>query len=148
VAVFGCVIGVWKRVALGKVTHLDKVALNGTAVAYASSQVQGIDTSQTDVLVADIRRRHELFDVPAGRIAIAPSHVSVDALAVTPGGTVAWIQHGGTTESPGYSVHAASVAKPSDHQLASGPAINPRSLRLDSGTVSWLDGGQRRTARF
>jgi len=148
VAVFGCVIGIWKRVALGTVRRLEKVALNGTAVAYASSQVQGIDTSRTDVLVADIRRRHKLFDVPAGRIAIAPSFVSVDALVVTPDGTVAWIQHGGTAESPGNSVHAASVAKPSDHQLASGPAINPRSLRLVSGTVSWLEDGQRRSARI
>ena len=75
----------------------------------------------------------------------APHFVSVDRIAVTPGGTVAWIQHGGTLASSGYSVHTASIAKPADYQLASG-AVNPRSLTLTPTTVSWLEGGQRRSA--
>ena len=98
--------------------------------------------------VADIRRGHRLFTVPAGHVAIAPHFVSVDAVAVTPGGAVAWIQHGGTTESLGYSVHAASRAQPDDHQLASGSAIDPHSLKLSGVTVSWVEEGQRHSARI
>jgi hypothetical protein len=148
VAVFGCVRRAGKVVALGSAGSLQTAVLNRTTAAYASSQIEGVDTSATSVSVADLRRGRRLFEVPAGRIAIAPSFVTVDALAVSPDGTVAWIQHGGTDESPGYSVHAASPARPSDHQLAAGSAISPGSLRLSSGGVSWVQAGQRRFARI
>jgi hypothetical protein len=148
VAVYGCVAGSGNPVALGSTGSLQQAALNGTTAAYAWSQVEGIDTSSTSVSVADLRQGRRLFEVPAGRIAIAPSFVRVDALVVSPDGTVAWIQHGGTVESPGYSVQAASPARPSDHQLAAGSAIRPGSLRISEGRVSWVEAGQRRFARI
>jgi len=145
VGLFGCLVANGRRVALGTAPRVDRIVLNQTAVAYATIAARGIDTIATSIHVADIRHGQELFNVPAGRIAIAPHSVSVDAIAVAPDGTAAWIQHGGTLQSPGYSVHAASVATPSDHQLGSGTQINVHSLQLSATKVSWVEAGQRRS---
>ncbi len=146
VALLGCIVGQYRRTELDTLVNLGKTALNGTTVAYSTSRGQGVDTIATEITVADIRLGHRLFTVPAGHVAVVPHFVSVDAVAVTQAGAVAWVQHGGTTESPGYSVHAASTAKPGDHELASGTAIDPHSLRLSGVTASWVEGGRRRSA--
>lgn len=148
VAIYGCLVASRRRVRLQTAANVGKVALKRTTVAYSTSQVEGVDTVATNITVAEISPGRRLYTVPAGNIAIAPRFVTVDALAVAPAGAVAWIQHGGSTESPGYSVYAAAQSKPQDHRLASGTGINPRSLRLEGDTVSWVDGGQRRSARI
>src|SRR5437899_3403783 len=81
-AIFGCLLANGRRVALGTAPQVDRIALNQTAVAYATTAARGIDTTATRIRVADIRRGGERFNVPAGRIAIAPHSVSIDAIAV------------------------------------------------------------------
>jgi hypothetical protein len=144
--VWSCHVGVRQFHILDNVSVLQKAAVSGTTVAYASTQEQGVDTSSTSVTVADAVTGALRFSAPAGRLAVAPSSVSVDALAVSSDGTVAWIQHGGTAQGSGYSVYAASPAHPGGRQLARGAAIKPGSLTLRGSTVSWLAGGRRQSA--
>jgi hypothetical protein len=146
--VYGCLIGVDRPVALGDpVQSLGKLRVASRAVAYASSRVGGIDTSSTSIDVYNIRGGRHLLALAVGHITIAPAAPpTVDALVLTSTGAVAWINHGGTLASPGYEVHAANPVKHTDRLLDSGPQVHPNSLMLNAGAVSWLDGGQRRSA--
>jgi hypothetical protein len=144
----GCTFSSGRRVALGSDTAGDRVVrLSGSTAAIASTMGMGVDTSSSYIEVRDISTGRPLLDLQVGNAAIAPSAVTVDALVVTPPGAVAWINHGGTSQRPGYEVHAAGPGT-APHLLDAGTEVVPGSLTLNGSTVSWTRGGTTRSARL
>jgi hypothetical protein len=108
----------------------------------------GVDTFSSSVAIVDLASGATLASAPATtRERRAESFIEVTALAIDPGGTLAWIGSRSAVgvRRPTYEVHALSPAG-RDSLLASSPRIAPRSLRLRGTTLSWREDGHPRSA--
>jgi hypothetical protein len=152
--VLGCVRGGRRAYALGSVLEgseeggggVAKEVLAGSVVAYEKSSfgearppyVSGY--SRDVVFVRDLRTGRILHKVPTGA-AVSPGEVgsgSAVVIVVKSNGAVAWIN---PIEAPvSYEVHA--VDRSGTRVLASGTGIDPHSLRLKGGTLSWVQNGK------
>jgi hypothetical protein len=123
------------------------LVLAGGLVGYEETQF-GVDSGTTRVVVADVGRRRVLRSIEGGKYVDAGLIVAegVERFVLTPGGAVAWV----TTRSKRRRLTdvTVSAAPPVGNAvvLDEGLAIDPSSLRRSGSTVSWIDGGVRRTA--
>jgi hypothetical protein len=128
-----------------EVDRVEHVRIAGDVVAYA--EYGGFKCSGGSVNVFDLRAGRLLRSRPTTN-AIGPlasgctSTARALRLVVRPSGAVAW------TEAPGDAgnVTVRALDHAGDRLLDSGPAIDPQSLRLGAGTVTWTDAGQPRSA--
>jgi hypothetical protein len=123
------------------------VAVAGTLAAYALRRC-GIDTSSAQVIVqrlSDGKRlsSHDAITGPVG----PESFQSVGSIVVTGGGQVAWIgsmssivMHRQTTQV------LATDGSGHVRRLDSGSGVAAKSLHLHGGKLSWIHGGNRRSA--
>jgi hypothetical protein len=126
---------------------IGKIALAGPVVAYVIDRLTGVDTSSSELVVADVATRRVLRSAPVGYSVDAGilAYEALTALVVTSDGAVAWVEEqGGARSASVVSVYAAP-AKGAAVLLDEGPAIDPTSLVLSGGTLSWSDAGAPRT---
>lgn len=160
-----CVIGTRVRITLtgppgsrrGRRGHrsreparVDRLAIAGDVIAYTSNQLTGVDTSASTLTVADVAHRSILREIPAGYGVDAGLVFSegVTTLAVTSGGTVAWIVRRSRSlpsRAAGSEVLAAGRTGPVV-TLDEGPGVEPQSLYLSDGTANWVDDGRTLSA--
>jgi hypothetical protein len=128
---------------------IGQVVTAGGIVAYVVHELTGVDTSRSELIVADVARRRILRDTPVGYSVDAGfvAAESLTALDATPEGAVAWIvqRHGIRTHPVATTVYAAART---GHivVLDEGASIEPDSLDLSGETVNWLDAGATRSA--
>jgi hypothetical protein len=124
------------------------IVLAGTIVAYTDS-THGVDTGSTDIVVVNAASRRTLLTIPGvgGFVdACVISFHDVTDLVVTYRGSVAWIVRKGThCKTATFEVHSARISG-APALLEEGPAIVPGTLRVSGQTVSWENGGQRKSA--
>jgi hypothetical protein len=151
--VYACLFRRGIPVLLGKPSPLGfrgvgPVALAGTTVAYADT-TGGIDFFNTVVLELDLRTGRTRFSLPATTsTGTVESFYFVQALVLTPRGSAAWVgSKSSIVNQTGtiYEVHRA-LASGATSLLDQGPRVDPASLRLSRGTVSWIDGGSPMSA--
>lgn len=150
---YACLLSSGGTMALAKPRRygsdsIDHVALAGAIVAYTDSTHE-VDTGSTDIVVVDVAARHTLLTVPeAGGFTDACfiGFREVADLVVTSRGSVAWIvRRGAHCATVTFEVHSARTSGAAA-LLEEGPAIAPGSLRVSGQTVSWENGGQRKSA--
>jgi len=129
---------------------LGTAVLAGPIVAYVVDQLTGVDTATSDLVVDDVATRKTLREAPAGHSVDAGFvfEESLTSLVATAQGSVAWIEqrgHGGHEEAA--SVYAAPPTGGAI-LLDADPAIDPESLALSHGTLSWSEGGVRKTTEM
>ena len=129
--------------------NLQMLVSAGDVVAYVVGHRAGVDTAESQLIVADVARRQIVRETEAGHSVDAGFlfSQSVTALVTTSQAAVAWIvqRSGAAARSPKLAVYAAprrgrAVA------LDEGDAIDPRSLQISAGAVHWIDGGVARSA--
>jgi hypothetical protein len=129
-----------------------RIVTAGDVVAYVVNRLTGVDTSSTELVVADVAHRQVLREAPVGYGVDAGLvfDESVADLVATPQGTVAWIaqRSGGAARSRHYAAFVVYVAPPRGPavKLDEGDTIEPESLYLSEDTVHWVDGGVTRGA--
>jgi hypothetical protein len=152
--VYGCAVGHRRSYYLGGLPEysssggggIEKETLAGPVAAYESASVgpaQGSTSSQTLVIVRDLRNGRRLHLAPAGT---SPEIGPVVVLVVKDDGAVAWIaQDNSRSEgsNTGYEVNAVDRAR--SRLLAAGSDIDPHSLALKGSTLSWTQGGKPRS---
>jgi hypothetical protein len=119
--------------------------LAGDFVGYIETQ-HGVDSGTTTLIVVDVASRRTLHRVAAGHYVDAGFVFSegVTDLVVSNRGSVAWITERRTLEEQRtvQVVGPTGIATVADASTTIGSA----SLRLSGHTLSWSDGGVRRTA--
>jgi hypothetical protein len=86
--------------------------------------------------------RIAVHDLRGGKERLVDGHVAADSLLLTARGTIVWAQQqesGG--ETPLYSNDLVAGGR-----LLDGGAVDPKSLHLAGRRLSWLSGGERRSA--
>jgi hypothetical protein len=151
-AAFGCAADGSKSYRLGVRTNCIGADLVGPFVvageisAYASERC-GVDTGFTQVLVRNLRTGKRVSASPAATPPGPESFASVSALVARSDGAAAWVASATSIGNHGANVELRRVEGGGPSALLdSGSAIAPRSLRLRGTTLSWLHGGQRRSA--
>lgn len=125
-----------------------KIVLAGPIAAYVVGRRTGVDTSSSELVVADVSTRRILRSTPVGYSVDAGILASgrLTSLVVTSHGSVSWIEeHRRHGMSSSVSVFAAPPIG-SVITLDEGPSIAPESLTLAHGTLSWSDGATQLTA--
>jgi len=107
--------------------------LSGRLVAF-HEQFYGRTGAGESGRVVDLWRGREVGDYSAG---------AVTDLVLKSNGSVAWIAH---RQGGGYEVHRHD--RRGQAVLEAGNGIEPASLRLSGGTLTWRSGGTRRTGRL
>jgi hypothetical protein len=160
-AVVGCVFAKGRQIGLdspieGFYAHMPPaLALNGTVLGWAAT-----DCSQecaTEVHASDLARSpDEALNYSTATLR-EDEQVRIGSLTVTRAGGLAWITCPRRTRSeveprclkPGAKVgvyrKAAGFDTPTE-RVAFGRDIDPSSLRRRKSTISWIQGGERRTA--
>ncbi len=149
--VYACLFGRGAAAALitgkSQFTRVGRVALHGATVAF-ESDFMGVDFSGSTVSTLELATGHR-STFPSWTFAepgLPESFYSVTGLALDAAGSAAWItRRTGVSGPVGYEVLGAprkGHAVLMDH----GAGIDPRSLALGGGRLSWLDGGVRRSA--
>ncbi len=127
-----------------------RIALARAIVAFVADGLTGVDTSASELVVADVARRAIVRRAPAGHTVDAGLIASeaTTALAAAPSGAVAWIvRRSGPalSKDPAVTVYVAARSGPA-HVLDEGAGIDPGTLSITGSTVNWKDGGVARTA--
>lgn len=150
---YACLLHSGRTVALAKPRRyrrdsIGHVVLAGTIVAYTDS-THGVDTGSTRIVVVNLAVRRTLLSIPGvGDFAdgCVINFREVTDLVVTDHGSVAWIvRKGANCRTATFEVHSDSASS-AQSLLEEGPAILPGSLLASGQTVSWENGGQRRSA--
>ncbi len=121
--------------------------LAGDILGYSETQF-GVDSGTTRVVIADVARRRIIRSIEGGNYVDAGLILSegVDSFVLSSTGAVAWIrsrsEHRQLTDVVVYAAPRVGDAS----VLDKGTSIDPASLRLSGTTISWVDGGARRTA--
>lgn len=151
--IYGCANGKRHQFLIGNQSSC-LVAPGLASPVAAAGQLAGyglvrclVDTRSASVVIRRLSDGKQLNRLAASTGKQRPeSFDSVASLVLRSDGSVAWIT---TVASPLARVSTAEVHRADRHGAAlldSGPAINPRSLSLHGSTVSWTDGGSRRSA--
>jgi hypothetical protein len=129
--------------------NLRLIAASAPVVAYVVSELTGVDTSASRLVVADVSSRTILREAPAG-YGVDGGFVfsqSVSDLVVTADGELAWIvQSSGFGRQPSQAAVLAAPRTGPAVVLDEGPGVAPQSLYLSGGTVHWVDGSETRGA--
>jgi hypothetical protein len=160
VRVLGCLYGSWPPLELGASSYTQagshdpaKDRINPEAVALAapmaaySTSFQEVDFSRNWVVVRDLRSGAVLTVAGAHpAVGVEPASAVTD-IAVTRSGAVAWISSGRSLGGSGRGSEVG-VAAPggSAAVLDEGDGIDPESLQLKDGTLTWTDEGAPRSA--
>jgi hypothetical protein len=160
--IFGCLRAGGRRRTLGPVSSFssqggvgtDRETLAGTTVAFQAIGSFSIGESLASshrVLVISLRSGRTLHSVPSGpsREAASESVGSgpVRSLVVTPAGEAAWIVEAlAGPLPPSFEVRALEGS--GSRLLAAGGDVDPRSLRLAGGRLSWAQGGLAASVPF
>jgi hypothetical protein len=150
-AVYGCSTRTGRTFRLGSSTptigqgRVQPTALAGADAAYGLTS-HGVDTATTQVVVRRLGDGKVLHTaVAVSRNTGAESFQSVTALVVKSDGAVAWI--GGSRSIGGrQALEVHRIDSRGQAVLDRGAGIAPRSLRLRSSRLSWLDSGRQRSA--
>jgi hypothetical protein len=146
--VAACLRGSSSRMTLGS-GDLRLIATAAPVVAYVVSQLVGVDTSASELVVVDVSHRTIIREERAGHSVDSGFVFSegVSDLVVTARGEIAWIERrtGGAVRAPEATVMAAPRSGPSV-VLDEGTAVAPESLYLSGDTVHWVEGDETRAA--
>jgi hypothetical protein len=121
--------------------------LAGAIVGFTEAQF-GVDSGTTRLVIADVARGRVLRSIAGGNYVDAGFVLAegISRFVMTPTGAVAWVAtRSKAGQLTGVTVSAAARAG-APAVLDEGLGIDPSSLRLAGGTVSWSDGGVLRTA--
>ena len=153
-----CLVGRGTRMTLfdpesdeGRHPRFSVVALSGTLVAYSISH-HGTDSGGSRLLLANVKARRILRELPGEGFVdagFAGGTYRTD-LVLDPSGSAALIEErvGPVSERTDSFVVRAAPLGGEELLLDEGPDIEPHSLRLRSGTLSWQNAGVTRTARL
>jgi hypothetical protein len=155
-----CVFAKGRRIGLdspieGLYGHLPPaLALNGTVLGFTATSC--LEHCGTQVSAHDLARWPDDVINASGATLKKNKIVSVGSITVTRAGALAWITCPPRTRSernpkclePGRNAgvyRAVDFGRPAE-RLATGRDIDPSSLRRKGSTISWIQGGERRTA--
>jgi hypothetical protein len=126
------------------------VVLAGTTVAYAS-EFMGIDFGTASVTTFDLRRARTIASLDAWTFieqGLPESFYSVTGIVLETSGSMAWLSRmRAISGSTSYQVHEVGPSG-STALLDHGPEVQPTSLRLSKGTVSWMNGSTGMSAQL
>lgn len=144
-------------VAAGSVAKLVAIPTPGGSALFACIRRSGrkvlLDDSYTDARLAGRwvawqragrpgKWRIAVHDLRTGKERLVDGHVAGHALLLTPRGTIVWPQQDeGAPETPLFANETLSGGR-----LLDSASVDPASLRLAGRRVSWLSGGQPRSA--
>jgi hypothetical protein len=121
--------------------------LAGPIVGYIQTQF-GVDSGSSQLIVLDVAKRRLLRSIDGGSYVDAGLILSegIASFVLDAHGAIAWISTRSEHRQPAtLAVHAAArTGAPA--KLDEGPGIDPHSLRLSHGILSWSDGGVRHSA--
>lgn len=121
--------------------------LAGDFVGYIETQ-HGVDSGTTTLIVVDVASRRKLHEIAAGHYVDAGLVFSegITDFVVSNHGSVAWIverKKRGSFEEERTVQVVGPTGTPTIADAST--TIDPMSLRLSGHTLSWSDGGVRRT---
>jgi hypothetical protein len=146
-----------RTIATGRIAKLIALPTPGGSVLYACIRRSGrkvyLDDGYANPRVAGRwvawqrpgrpgKWRIAVHDLRGGDERLVDGHAAAESLLLTAGGTIVWTQQqdaGG--ETPLYSNDVVAGGK-----LLDAGAVDPKSLRLAGRRVTWLSGGQPRSA--
>ncbi len=148
---YGCLYSRGRRVQLAFDSFTndgDTVAgsfvLSGSLVAFYTGEGTGTDpmsslSGNQYVSVVDLRTRHIVHRADV-RVALSGNGDGVHKVVLAPTGSVAWSD----VIASGPEIHALGRSGPV--VLDAGTGVDPNSLRLRGTTLSWIHGGEMKTA--
>ena len=151
-AVYGCATGAGHSFRLG--ARLSCVgtsragpvfALAGRLVGYGLSRC-GVDTGFTQVVVRRLTDGTQLRSLPATGVVGPESYQSVGSLVLRADGGVAWIGTGSSIVGGRKLIEVRKADRSGAALLDSGRAVDSGSLRLHGSKLTWMHGGQVRSA--
>jgi hypothetical protein len=154
--VFACYRRTGKRFELGTFDPHDvdypyhvTVRLSRRMVGWISSYDDRYGNGWYDIYVRDARTHALLHHArQEGNSEDPGGSWNADALVMDRAGSIAWIATGSNPDRTyNYEVFKSDTTR-AEQTLDSGPEIDPKSLRRDGKTVTWVKGGSTRTARF
>lgn len=155
VRVLGCLFGPGHALLLGTTAFTSRregqigteaFDVETPMTAY-STRFQGVDFNRVSVVVRNLRNAEQVREL-AGEPRVGVEQISsVTDIEVTSSGSVAWISEGHSLGSgaSGAEVAVAAPGQPAE-VLDKGNGIAPKSLELHNNTLSWINGGSRRSA--
>ncbi len=120
--------------------------LAGPIVGYIETRF-GVDSGSTKLVLVDVDSRRLLRSIDGGSYVDAGLILSerIASFVLDSRGSLAWIESRSEHREPAQlSVHVAAPHRPPE-TLEEGPSIDPHSLRLSHGRLSWSHGGVERT---
>jgi hypothetical protein len=129
--------------------HPTRIAREVLAGRYAGVDVaqMGVDTFESTVKIVNLATGATVASAPATRPLGRPeSFIQVTAMAITAGGTLAWIGSASAIGMPAPIYEVRTLHGASERLLASGARIGPQSLVLTGATLRWRQNGRTRTA--
>jgi len=107
----------------------------------------GVDTFASSVKIVDLASGATLASAPAtAPLARPESFIQVAAMAITRGGTLAWIGSASAIGMPTAIYEVRTLRARADRLLARGSGIDPHSLALSGTTLRWRAGGRAYSA--
>jgi hypothetical protein len=150
-AVYGCARGGQPSIRLGArrscigAERIGPVTVTGSLAAYGS-EVCGVDTGLTRVVVRRLTDGRQLHSSPATGPVGPEAYETVDSLVLKGDGAVAWIATGFSLGRRDAVVEVWRSDRHGTARLGSGAGTRPRSLRLTGSRLRWRDGSRTRTA--
>jgi hypothetical protein len=153
----GCVVPGGRTIASGRVAKLISVPTPGGFALFACIRRSGrkiaLDEGVSDARLAgrwvawqrartDRGWRIAVHDLRTGRERLVVGHVAEQSLQLTTRGSVAWAQE--LDASPATPLYANEPG--SGGRLLDDGAVDAKSVALAGRRVTWLSGGERRTA--
>jgi hypothetical protein len=120
--------------------------LAGPIVGYIETQF-GVDSGSSKLILVDVASRRVLRSIDGGSYVDAGLILSerIASFALDSHGSLAWVASRSEHRQPAQlSVHDAAPHRP-PATLDEGPSIDPHSLRLSNGRLSWSNAGVTRT---
>lgn len=156
-AAASCRVPGGRTIATGRIAKLLAIPTPGGSALFACIRRSGrkvlLDDSYTDARVAGRwvawqragrpgRWRIAVHDLRTGKERLVDGHVAAHSLLLTTRGTIVWAQQ--KDEGPETPLFANDTV--SGGRLLDGASVDPASLRLAGRRVSWLSGGEPRSA--
>lgn len=120
--------------------------LAGPIVGYIETQF-GVDSGSSKLILVDVASHRVLRSIDGGSYVDAGLILSerIASFALDSHGSLAWVASRSEHRQPAQlSVHDAAPHRP-PATLDEGPSIDPHSLRLSNGRLSWASAGVTRT---
>lgn len=128
-------------------TEIDNVELVGTRLAFSWSSTE-LDTGSGGVLVLNLANGRTTKRRPALTVGGEAPFSRVTQIKLSSKGSIAWIAEASAGGSGKYLRQVAADDLSGFRLLDESREIDPTSLRLGDGDLTWLNAGTRRTAPF